>query len=229
MNNRYAKRKTRPAARPLAAEPVRDPQGRVQAVAAASAVISTDPATGTQEIVVEAAAAPRTLSPEDRKDAQDSYREALLSYDKTIVTVSSGALALSITFLHDLASNPLPSTAVWLWVGWGGLLGSLLVIIFSMLTGHVALERHLKEVPGNWFTGLTTWLNIVAAVGLLVGFFGLAQFAKANMFAPKADPVLEIKAATTHGSAPGAAIQAPSPVGQAAPKVAPTPVATARP
>ena len=151
----------------------------------APVAISTN---GVQEIVIRCVCEPAvaaTSDDEDRKATLDIYKQALEGYDRTIVTISSGALALSITFLHDVVANASASSACWLWWGWGGLLGSLAVIIISMLTGHVAVERYLAEVDLGWSVKATTALNIIAAVALLVGFGGLATFAKVNMFGKK--------------------------------------------
>ncbi len=125
----------------------------------------------------------------DRKENIGLYKAALESFDKTMVSVAGGALAVSITFIHELAPTPLAESKVALWIGWGGLMLSLGLIIISMLTGHEAIERKLAEDaarPDKWWTDATTKLNVGSVVALLVGFIGLAYFAETNMFAPKA-------------------------------------------
>jgi len=194
----------------------------------APVTISTN---GAQEIVIRCVCEPAVVVPsddEDRKATLDIYKQALEGYDRTIVTISSGALALSITFLHDVVANASASSACWLWWGWGGLLVSLAVIIISMLTGHVAIERYLADKELGCSVRATTALNIFAAVALLVGFGGLAVFAKVNMFGKKEPtPAVVVEMSKTIPLAvsvtmPPPAIQPPPPVVQP-PPAAPAP------
>lgn len=123
------------------------------------------------------------MSAEERRSLIELYGKALEGFDKTIVAVSSGAMVLSVTFLHDLAPKPTTASMIPLWVGWGGLLLCLVLIIISMLTGQRALELALEERKEvTRFSTITTWLNVTSAIALILGLGGLAGFAHVNMF-----------------------------------------------
>ena len=113
----------------------------------------------------------------------DLYGKALEGFDRSIVALTGGAIVLSVTFVHDVAPKPITSSLFWLWLGWGSLLFSLTCIIGSMLTGHKAIEETMETGQIKSFTAATTALNIASAIGLIVGLFGLAYFAQANLFA----------------------------------------------
>src|SRR5262245_49255997 len=66
------------------------------------------------------------------------------AYDRTMVTLAGGALAISITFLEKVAPHPVPKDTVWiLWVSWGSFVVSLLAILVSMLTSQRAFGAAL--------------------------------------------------------------------------------------
>jgi len=151
----------------------------------------------------------------ERKGLVELYGKSLESFERTIVTVSSGALALSITFLHDVTPTPLPSSLSTLWWGWGGLLGSLGMMILSMPLGHWLLERALEKKDSKTLLRLVTVMNVSSVVLLLMGFGFLARFAQVNMFAAK--PPTKPTAVTIQPAPPATAIPvqpAPSSVPQ---------------
>jgi hypothetical protein len=128
------------------------------------------------------------LSPEERKAVTDLYGKALESFDRTMVTVTGGALVLSTTFFRNVTPNPVPSSATWLWIGWGALVGSLVIVVLSMLTGHLAIEADLAERETKW-GAVTSALNFLSVVALVIGLSGLVWFAKANAFNPPPQPI----------------------------------------
>ncbi|HEY5375200.1 MAG TPA: hypothetical protein VIK01_16085 [Polyangiaceae bacterium] len=158
----------------------------------------------------------------DREGTIDIYKQALESFDRTMVTVSGGALAVSITFLHDVAPSPTPWSLLPLIVGWGGLIASLGAIIISMPVGHRSIELRLAGEDDSKMTKYTTWLNSTSVVALLVGFMGLAVFAGMNMFvakpkAPAAQPTLvQCVEAPKRVTTPAATVE-PPPAAPAAP------------
>lgn len=134
------------------------------------------------EPVASAKVARTTLSDEERKSLIELYGKSLEGFDKAVVVTSSGALVLSVTFLHDIAPKPPPDSLTTLWLGWIGLVLSLSLMIISMLTGQRALEDALAENKTAVFTTVTTWLNLLSAICLIVGLGGLAYVAQTNVF-----------------------------------------------
>jgi hypothetical protein len=115
--------------------------------------------------------------------------QASLDFDKAIMTLSGGALGLSITFLHDIVPKPLPQTIIWLWVGWIAFAASLALILVSYLFSMAALTKAIKQVDdgtiyktktGGLANLITIALNYLSALGVLVGVIGLVGFALSN-------------------------------------------------
>jgi hypothetical protein len=169
-----------------ASNPHRGRLGAVAPVEAASAVVDSPPAgcaTEAQPAAIVPTPGPAGLTPEERAAVTELYGKALESFDRLLVMISGGALVLSLTFLHNLAPRPLASTAFWLWVGWGGLVLSLVLIVSSMLTGHKAIEHALENSGRTDYSTATTVLNITSVAFLVAGLIGLVMFAQRNMFA----------------------------------------------
>jgi len=49
---------------------------------------------------------------EERKILIDSERETAQQFDKAILTLAAGALALSITFINQIAPEPKPNSVI---------------------------------------------------------------------------------------------------------------------
>jgi len=165
----------------------------------------------------------------DRDKTIDIFKQAMESFDKTMVTVSGGALAVSITFLHDIAPDPSRLSLIPLGIGWGSLIISLGSIIYSMPTGQKSIRVRLEGGDDTELVKLTMKLNDWSVSGLLVGIVGLAVFAGWNMFAAKpkpqaAQPMLVqcVAAPQTTASAPPVVPQPPPPAVQP-PPAAPAP------
>ena len=81
---------------------------------------------------------------------RQSYDEAELEasgrYDKWILTLSGGALGLSITFIEKLAKNPTPETLFWPKLSWGCLVISLLAALLSLVTSQSAIRENRKKL-----------------------------------------------------------------------------------
>jgi hypothetical protein len=125
----------------------------------------------------------KELDAAERASLEELYGKALEGFDRSIVTISGGALAISVTFVHEVAPNPVQSSFTALWIGWIGLALSLSFIVVSMLTGHKSLEDALEGKELTGYTGVTTFFNIAAAAMMVGGLLGLAWFAQDNMFA----------------------------------------------
>jgi hypothetical protein len=113
-------------------------------------------------------------------------KEMQLFYDKAVMTLSGGALALSFTFLKDVhvASQNLIFRD-WLvasWVSWALSIGCILA---SFFTSTLALRRAIhqndanelmKETVGGKAAYVTQWLNVIAGVLFLIGLFSQIVF-----------------------------------------------------
>lgn len=133
------------------------------------------------------------MDPEEEREA-DRYKwlrqtdhEASRDFDKAIMTLSAGALGVSIAFIHDVA--PDPKMVPLLGVSWIAFALSLLLILFSFLTSQRALRKEMTVGPnrpiveraGGWFGKATLGLNVASAVALGVGVLALIIFALYNI------------------------------------------------
>jgi len=126
------------------------------------------------------------------------YREHLVAaeqksqeaFDKTVLSLSGGALGVSFVFLKDvIGSNPVqgPSFLLAAWVCWAG---SSLSVLASFLLSHLALRRAIKQVDdgtiynqraGGGFSVTTVLLNAMGAVLFFSGVCSITAFAAENL------------------------------------------------
>jgi hypothetical protein len=123
--------------------------------------------------------------PEGERDRLVQHRaKATESFDRTVLTLASGALGLTVAFIHEIAPHP---RHVWVVaVGWSFLCGSLLLILASFLSSiaeHSAIIDQMDERvstirrPIQW----TTSLNVAAASCLVLGVVFVVTFACLNL------------------------------------------------
>ena len=99
-------------------------------------------------------------------------------FDKTLITLSGGALGISFAFVKDVIGNsPMLSAylLIWAWMSWTL---SLACTLFSYYSSHWALRHAIKQVdagtiytqrPGGWSGKVTVVLNIVGGILFIVG------------------------------------------------------------
>lgn len=126
------------------------------------------------------------------------YREGLVEtqrklnegYDKLIITLSGGSLALSITFLKDIIGSNEINFPYLLLIAWGLFVLSLTSILIEILFGMKAHKKaitqvdsgtiHNEKVGGKssyWSSG-ALW---VAAISLVFGLLFISTFAFLNI------------------------------------------------
>jgi hypothetical protein len=130
--------------------------------------------------------------------ARHEYDQAELEvsgrYDKWILTLSGGALGLSITFIEKIAKNPTPQTLIWLILSWSCFVTSLLIALLSLLTSQSAIRENRKELDESykekrtprlkfpkWFTTLTNILNWGSLILFVLGTTFLCIFSFKNI------------------------------------------------
>jgi len=70
-------------------------------------------------------------------------------FDKMISTLSAGALALSITFINQIAPSPKPCTIYLLVISWILFLSSLFLTLVSFLKSQDACKERLLQMTGE--------------------------------------------------------------------------------
>ena len=129
-----------------------------------------------------------------RQSYDDAELEVSGRYDKWILTLSGGALGLSITFIEKIAKNPTPETLFWLKLSWGCLVISLLSALLSLVTSQSAIRENRKELDiaysekrdpnlgfPRWFTNFTNVLNWGSLFLFIVGVIFLCVFSFKNI------------------------------------------------
>lgn len=117
--------------------------------------------------------------------------------DKTLLTLSAGALGLMLTFLH----NNREATA-FLWSAYAGLLalvGSLLSVIITLLLSQQSISKHIdaldewcrndfvsdekfsRPLQTNTWATATKCLNVVALTLFVIGALSLSGFVVGNL------------------------------------------------
>lgn len=96
----------------------------------------------------------RRLHGEQRSELLERQRSNSESYDKAILTLSSGALGLSLTFIKDLL--PASRQPVWtnlLYWSWGLLTGAIIITVVSFLLSSAAINQALNQITEYYLNG----------------------------------------------------------------------------
>ena len=160
---------------------------------------------------------PEPMEPEPEDDLSD-YRKHLQAaeqksqedFDKTVLSLSGGALGISFVFLKDvIGPNPIiePGLLFVAWVAWGT---STFCVLASYYASHLALRKAIKQIDsktirtekaGGWFRPVTATLNAAGAILFLVGVCTITLFANANLKS-KEKPIGSTQSATTPAKTP---------------------------
>lgn len=126
---------------------------------------------------------------EDRKVLQQAYQKQSEAYDKAVLSLSGGALGLSMTFIRQIVHGP-PNGILLLALAWSGFAVSILAIFVSMLTSQWAVRRAVGQIDegragtgrtGGAFAIVTACLNVVACISLVFGIGLLVCFSLVNL------------------------------------------------
>lgn len=124
---------------------------------------------------------------DERKELVISERETACQFDKAILTLAAGALALSITFINYIAPTPKPSSICLLIIAWTFFGISILSTLISFLTSQAACRRQREILDDKSTSGKnlaavwTNRLNYVSIFFFIVGVFFLIIFCAINL------------------------------------------------
>ena len=106
------------------------------------------------------------------------HQQAEASYDRTLLTLSGGALGLSLTFIKHIVGEPPVRTPLALVIAWVAWALSLAVVLASHYMSARALHYALKQLPssgtptsrlGGRLDMITQGLNIAGGALFLTG------------------------------------------------------------
>lgn len=128
---------------------------------------------------------------EERNQLVVSERETAHQFDKAVLTLAAGALALSIAFIEKVAPTPSPCSTYFLIGAWILFCLSILSTLMSFLTSQAAcrqqrdiLDSDIKGGSGcnsNAAATLTLILNYVSITFFIIGVFSLITFSTINI------------------------------------------------
>lgn len=143
-------------------------------------------------------AMPTQESIHDADESLKDYRKLLVAaeqkaqedFDKTVLTLSSGALGISFAFIKDIVGDqPIiqPQFLLYSWIVWGI---SVTCVLISFYFSGQALRQAIKQVdagkihsqtPGGTYSKLTALLNALGGILFLAGVILIAIFISQNL------------------------------------------------
>lgn len=132
-------------------------------------------------------------------------------FDKTMLTITGGALALSITFVKDIIGKGVMLQGWLLVTSWAALTTCLVLMLWSF---HLGLKAYRKaqdqvdsgsidsETPGGFFSWLLNVVNSLSICLLSIGLISLFIFSYINLSKENMDGTTTNKAntETTHAA-----------------------------
>ena len=154
-----------------------------------SASSEKPPAAGKDVKQVELTEEYRALLTEERKSLGAAILDQSKSFDKYVLTLASGALALSLTFIEKIVPHPDANTISILIGAWAAFGLSILLTLVSFLFSQKACRKNIDTIDGLLtkafdynnqppnrlaiFTDLLNWISMfsfVTGVALLTAF-----------------------------------------------------------
>lgn len=120
---------------------------------------------------------------EYRAQLVEGQQRVIDNYEKTLLTLSTGALALSITFVKDILAGKPACAAPWLLTAWGCWAMSVCLLLASYYLSPLAYQKALQQVDDGTITtettggGYTTAINLLNSLGGIAFFLGVLAFA----------------------------------------------------
>ena len=126
---------------------------------------------------------------------QQSYRDLLQElsvksqeqYDKTVITLSTGALGLSFAFIKDVVDIKVASNINFLTGAWICFTLSVLSVLLSFTASKYALDQAIiaednnEEIQINRADVITTILNWLSSIFFIIGLVFIIVFVKLNL------------------------------------------------
>ncbi|NTW84417.1 MAG: hypothetical protein HGB36_13855 [Chlorobiaceae bacterium] len=125
-----------------------------------------------------------------RQGLIDTQRKLNESYDKLLITLSGGALGLSVTFLKDIIGSNEIRYPNLLLIAWALFVTSIGSILCEILFGIQAHKKAIKQVDdktiyvqkvGGKSSNWTTIFHWMAALSLISGLMFVSSFAFLNL------------------------------------------------
>lgn len=119
-----------------------------------------------------------------------AYQKAIEDYDKSIMSLSGGALGISFAFVKDfIGTGTVVNRSILFsaWICWGV---SVTSVVASFFISHLSLRYAIKQVdtgvvyqqsPGGLYSRITAFLNAFGGLLFLIGVILIALFVWQNL------------------------------------------------
>ncbi len=119
----------------------------------------------------------------------DAYLKSQESYDKAVLSLSGGALGVSIAFIKNIVGGKKIQSPLMLELSWICWTVSLVIILLSLLSSTLAAQRALSQYragalgddPGGFFNKVTRVLNPLGGLLFIIGVVFMLLFTQANI------------------------------------------------
>lgn len=131
---------------------------------------------------------------DERKSLSDAIKETSQQFDKAILTLAAGALALSLTYTRDIVQTLKPWTLGMLYSSWIAFTSSILSTLISFFASQktcyrqieIMQEEFIEEKPTetdkeNPYKKWTVRLNIISISLFVLGVIFLIIFSSVNL------------------------------------------------
>lgn len=115
---------------------------------------------------------------DERKSLMDAKKESSQYFDKSILTLASGALGLSLAFITRIAPTPKESTIAFLCWSWIFLCASMLSTLISFLTSQHACQKQIEILESSYFEtqGKTQDRNLLGTITVILNWSSIVLF-----------------------------------------------------
>ncbi len=130
----------------------------------------------------------------DLKEYRDhlvvAQQKAQDDFDKTVLSLSGGALGISFVFIKDIVGVGPFHKPVFLLLSWMLWAGSIATVLVSYFFSHMALRKGIcqvdenkihREHPGGYCDVITAVLNICGGLLFLAGVAAIIYFVSLNL------------------------------------------------
>tara|TARA_R110001583_G_scaffold89547_1_gene230886 strand:- start:1289 stop:1678 length:390 start_codon:yes stop_codon:yes gene_type:complete len=127
----------------------------------------------------------------------DEYRNNLIqaeqksqdSYDKSIISLSGGALGISLVFYKEVIGDQIAVNPELLICSWGVWAASIAAVVISYFFSRIALRKTIEQTDdsnfsgsvGGWAATLTSYANAVSGILFVVGISIFISFTSQNI------------------------------------------------
>lgn len=134
-------------------------------------------------------AEPPEQAPEARVPVDPAYRQSLLTaeqksqedFDKTVLSLSGGALAISFIFVKDIVGDQPIRNSIYLLYSWILWALSSFIVLLSFYLSHLALRKAIQQLDGGLIRKQTVGgiyskiISIINPFGALLFFLGIVS------------------------------------------------------